>query len=135
LLLFNPSAEEVHCQVAKWFWDQGVFDWFADHLHLIPDLSMRDYIRASELKQSGIDWVKVLLADAVPEKALLVAKIKGDDRYTEERERVRAFQELGGGGQTTWYKWAKRIRAAAEGAPLRIPLTNDSHPLQPRKAA
>jgi hypothetical protein len=96
---------------------------------------MRDYIRASELKQSGIDWVKVLLADAVPEKALLVAKIKGDDRYSEERDRVQAFRELGGGGQTTWYKWAKRIRVAAQATPLRIPLTNDSRRVESRKVA
>jgi hypothetical protein len=97
LVLFEPSAEEIHKRVAEWFWDQHVFDWMAEHLHLIPELSMRHYIRAAELKASGIDWVKILLSESVPEKALLVAKLRADPQYHEERERVKAFRERGGG--------------------------------------
>lgn len=131
LLFFDPNSEEVHRKVAEWFWDQQVFDWFADHLHLIPELSMRHYIRAFELKLTGIDWVKTILSDSIPEKALLVARIKGDERYKEERERVAAFREAGGGSQTTWYKWSKRI-STPESESLHIKLKHDAPP-QPAK--
>ncbi len=111
LICFNPSSEEVHRKVAEWFWDQDIYDWFGEFLHLIPNLSMRHYVRASELKQSGLDWVKMLVSDAIPEKALLVAKLKADPSFKEERDRVAAFQAAGGGGKTTWYKWSRRIRS------------------------
>ena len=97
-----------------------MFDWFAEYLHLIPEPSMRHYVRAAELKAAGLDWVKVLLSDTVPEKALLVAKLKGDSSYGEERERVAAFKRVGGGGQTTYYKWAKRIRSPVECEGLKL---------------
>ncbi len=110
--------------MAQWFWDQEVFDWFAEYLHLLAEPSMRHYVRAAELKEAGLDWVKVLLSDAVPAKALLIAKLKADPSYTEERERVEAFGELGAGGQTTYYKWAKRIRSPVDSEHLKVPLAN-----------
>lgn len=124
LVMFDPPPEEVHREVGKWFWDQPIYDWFADHLHLMPTLSMRHYIRAFELRESGIDFVKVLLADSVSPKALLVSRIKADPAFSEERERVAEFERLGGGGQTTWYKWSKRIRAPHETSGLKVALTN-----------
>lgn len=124
LVLFDPSPEEVHREVSKWFWDQTVYDWFADHLHLLPELSMRNYVRAHELRRSGIDWVKVLLGDSVPEKAVLIARIKADTKFNEERDRVSEFKRLGGGGSTTWYKWSKRIRAPYDASRLRVELTS-----------
>lgn len=124
LIYFEPSAEAVHMEVAKWFTDQQVFDWFADHLHLIAEPSMRHYVRAAELKAAGMDFVKVLLSDAIPEKALLVAKLKGDASFKHERDRVKRFTELGGGNATTWYKWAKRIQAKSDTAHLKMPLPN-----------
>ncbi len=122
LVFFEPTPEEIHLQVAHWFWDQEVFDWFAEYLHLIPEPSMRHYVRAAELKAAGIDWVKVMLSDAVPEKALLIAKLKADPRFQEEQERVKAFRELGGGGQTTYYKWLGRIRSPMDNTRLRVEL-------------
>lgn len=124
LVLFDPSAEEVHREVAKWFWDQTVYDWFGKHLHLLPELSMRDYVRASELRTSGLDWVKILLSDSVPEKALLVSRLKADTRFPQERDRVAEFKRLGGGNTTTWYKWAKRIQAPYDAESLRVELTS-----------
>ncbi|TWU59637.1 hypothetical protein [Crateriforma conspicua] len=108
-VVFDPTPEEVHRKVAEWFDDQEVFDWFADFLHMIPNVSMRQYVRASELKKAGIDWVKTVLTDEIPEKAMLVAKLKADPHFREERDRVKAFAEQGGGGKTTWYKWSKRV--------------------------
>src|SRR5713101_5204116 len=56
LLLFEPSPLEVHRQAARWFWDQEIFDYVADHLHLMAQHSLRTYGHAWELKQAGLDW-------------------------------------------------------------------------------
>ena len=86
-----------------------MFKWFSEYLHLIPEPSMRHYIRAAELKAAGPDWVKALLSDAVPVKTLLVAKLRAGPSFAEERDRVEAFKRLGVGGRTTYHKWAGRI--------------------------
>lgn len=112
LICFDPTPEEVHRKVAEWFWDQDVHDWFGQFLHLIPNLSMRHYVRATELKASGLDWVKMIVSDEIPPKALLVAKLKADISFKEERDRVAAFEAAGGGGKTTWYKWTRRVQAS-----------------------
>ena len=65
---------------------------------------MRHYVRASELKASGIDWVKVLLSDLVSEKFMLIARLRADSAFASEAERVEAFTKYGGGGKTTYYK-------------------------------
>ena len=110
LLVFEPSREEIHLKVAEWFDDQEVFDWMADHIHLIPNLSMRHYVRAKELKAAKLDWVKVILSDSIPEKALVISRLIADPRFTEQRQRVAEFTRLGYGNATTFYKWLKRIR-------------------------
>lgn len=132
VVFFEPTPEEIHRQVAEWFWDQVVFDWFGQYLHLIPEPSMRHYVQASELKDLGLDWVQVMLSDTVPEKALLVAKLKADPSYLDEADRVRAFQELGGGAQTTYYKWAKRIRSPVGTSALRLKVKGKQPVIGPR---
>ena len=109
LVIFDPTPEEVHRQVAEWFWDADVFAWLGEHLHLIPNLSMRHYVRATELKKSNLDWVRIILADALSEKLLLLAKLRADTSFKEERDRVAAFRELGGGGKTTYFKLKKEL--------------------------
>lgn len=121
VLHFDPTPEAVHTRVAEWFWDQEVHDWFGQFLHMIPDLSMRQYVRAAELKAAGIDWVSAILRDDIAPKVRLIAELKADDTFPEERDRVAAFESRGGGGKTTWYKWMKKIKPPGE-VVGRIPL-------------
>ena len=57
VLFFEPTALEVHCQAAGWFWDQEIFDFVAARLHLIDRHSLRTYRQAWELKQSGLRMI------------------------------------------------------------------------------
>jgi len=125
LVIFEPTAEEVHRQVAEWFHDQVIYDWFADHLHLIPNPSMRNYVRAAELQASGINWVQHLLSE-IPEKTRLVAELRADPQFTTENERIEAFGQRGGGSRATYFNHKKRLRQAGEGSfpSLRLPLRN-----------
>ena len=49
VLLFQPSATEVHAQAGRWFDDPEIYQWFAANLHRVLDPSLRHYVRAREL--------------------------------------------------------------------------------------
>ena len=43
MLLFEPPPKEVHAEVAKWFDDTEILDWFKKNLPLFEHLSMREF--------------------------------------------------------------------------------------------
>ena len=114
VILFEPDALEVHRQAASWFWDQEVFDFFADHLHWIAEPSLRHYLAAAELKEAGLEWRRLVLARCLRGNLLLVAQLKADLRYTNEEERVRAFVAARGGCRATYFNNAKKLRPTAD---------------------
>lgn len=109
LLFFEPAPLDVHKKVGEWFWDQEVFDFMGQNLHLLPGLSMRHYIQAAELKDAGMDWLDILHREGFAEKTVLCAKIKNDPQYTTEPQRIAAFKELGGGGRSTYFNHSKKL--------------------------
>jgi hypothetical protein len=109
VIVFEPTAEEVHRQVCQWFSDAEILEWFEAHLHLVHRPSMRHYVRAAELKKAGLNWMQAILSDALSEKTLLVARIKADSRYVNEQQRVEAFRRLGGGCRATYFNHARRL--------------------------
>ena len=111
LISFCPTPEEVHRRVGTWFKNQAIYEWFGEHLHLIPNLSMRLYVRAAELQAAGINWVQHLLAD-IPHKSRLVAELRADPSFASEAERIEAFQARGGGSRATYFNHKKKLRAA-----------------------
>jgi hypothetical protein len=126
VLLFEPSALEVHRHAAGWFWDQEVFAFVAVHLHLMAAPSLRIYRQAWELKQAGLDWRRAVLSRCLSGPALLVARLKADPGFASEAARVRAFLDAGGGCRATYYYHAKKLRATA--APPHIPLAQTAPP-------
>ena len=109
LLFFEPPAVAVHKKVAEWFWDQELFDFFGANLHLLPGLSMRHYVQASELKDAGMDWLDILHREGFDEKTVLVAKLLADDSLEGEQARIKAFKEQGGGGRSTYFNHKKKL--------------------------
>jgi hypothetical protein len=109
-LLFEPSALEVHRQAGGWFWDQQVFDFVGDHLHLMERPSLRTYVRAWELKQAGLDWRQGVLCRCVTGLALEVARLKADPAYPSEEDRVRAFVASDAGCRATYFHHAKKLQ-------------------------
>ena len=110
VVVFEPSPLEVHLQAAKWFWSQRVFDFVADHLHLITRPSLRLYITAWERMQAGLDWESVILDRCLSGTAKEVAQLRADKSYATEEERVRAFIEKGLGCRATFFNIAKKLR-------------------------
>jgi len=95
IILFRPSAIEVHLRTATWFWSQEIFNLFGANLGLITEPSMRLYIAAWELRQAGFDWKTPILARFQSGKAVLVAKLKSDPSFRTEEDRAKAFKDEG----------------------------------------
>ncbi len=110
---FDPNAQAVHEQVRGWFQDEEILSWFESYLHLIGQPSMRQYVRAAELKSAGLDWQTMIASGFLPPKAVLVAKLKSDTRFQSEAERVEEFKRLGGGSRATYFNQAKKLKWAA----------------------
>ena len=106
---FEPSPLEVHVRTAGWFWDQEIFDFIGERLHLIREPSMRHYVVAWELKQAGMDWRNLVLSRCLSGGALLVAQLKANPHYRSEAERVRAFITNGAGSRSTYFNLAKKL--------------------------
>jgi hypothetical protein len=60
VLVFQPSAAEVHRKAAEWFKDEEIYAWFGKNLHRMVEPSFRHYVRAGELKAAGMVWTEVL---------------------------------------------------------------------------
>ena len=128
LLLFEPSPLEVHRQAARWFWDQEIFDFVADHLHLMAQHSLRTYFHAWELKQAGLNWRQGVLGRCLTGAALKVAKLKADPTFASENERVRAFVQAGAGCRASYFRHAKKLRPITD--QLKIMLTQATPPVE-----
>ena len=63
VLLFQPTAVEVHQRAGTWFDDEEIYEWFAKNLHRVRELSFRHDVCAKELKAAGMDWTAVLAAE------------------------------------------------------------------------
>src|SRR5262249_39522 len=109
VLVFEPTALEVHQQAADWFWDREIFNFVAAHLSLVGELSLRKYRQAWELKQAGLDWRRAVLSRCLSGPALLVARLKADTTFPNEAARVRAFIAAGGGCRATYFQHARKL--------------------------
>jgi hypothetical protein len=116
VLFFDPSPLEVHLRVARFFWDQQVFDFVAERLHLIERPSMRHYCLAWEQRRAGVDWRRFLLRRwGLTNRRLLVAELRADPRYRTEEQRVAEFVRRNGGCRSSYYNHARRLRSQIEG--------------------
>ena len=113
VVVFEPSHEEIHERAAAWYWDQEVFDFVADHLQFIDDLSFRLYKLASERKQAGLDWQEFVLSRCFSGTRLVVARLILDDSFALEEDRASAFIATTGQSRATYFNHARRVRVTA----------------------
>jgi hypothetical protein len=111
VILFEPTALEVHQRAAQWFWDQEIFDFLGERLHLLTAPSMRHYVMAWEEKQAGLDWRHFLLSRFLSGAALSVARLKADRRYSTEKARAQAFIAAGDGCRATYFNHARKVQS------------------------
>ena len=109
VLLFRPSATEVHRHAGTWFDDAEIYQWFAANLHRVLEPSLRHYVRAKELKAAGMDWTEILATQEENRRARLAAELLASTAYDTTAERVQAFVEQGGGCRATFFNYRRRL--------------------------
>ncbi len=109
VLLFRPTAAEVHAKACEWFHDKEILAWFASNLHRIAEPSLRLYLRAAELRRAGLDWNNALPLTPENRRKRLVMELKSDSSHSTEESRVRAFTAQGGGCRATYFNYVRRI--------------------------
>ena len=109
VLLFEPSAAEVHRKAGTWFDDPEIYQWFAANLHRVREPSLPHYVRAKELKAAGMDWTEVLAAEAENPRAWLAAELLASAAHGSTAARVKAFVEQGGGCRATFFNYRRRL--------------------------
>lgn len=118
---FEPTALEVHKQVAAWFNDQQVFDFIGEVAHLIQKPSMRHYLFARSMKQSGFkDWRDLVVERVCERKLVPLAKIIHDSTLETEEDRVAAFKKAGLGHRTTFFRYKKKLPKPIEMPKIRV---------------
>ena len=109
VLVFEPSAAELHRQAGTWFDDPEIYTWLGANLHRISEPSFRHYMRARELKAAGMDWTEILATDSDNPRARLAAEILASSSFPSTGDRVRAFVQQGGGCRATFFNYRRRL--------------------------
>jgi hypothetical protein len=109
VLMFQPSAAEVHQKAGTFFDDSEIYEWFTANLHRIREPSLRHYVRARELKAAGMDWTDILAEEAENSRARLTAELLASTAYGSTAARIKAFVENGGGCRATFFNYRRRL--------------------------
>jgi len=111
---FRPNAGEVHVRTRGWFDDPVVYDYIERHLGLIARPSMRHYVHGRCLREAHPNrWQSMLLElMGVDPRVRVLATLLDDARYRTQEERAVAFESMGLGDRSTYYRWKKKLEAA-----------------------
>jgi len=109
VLHFRPGVAEVHRKAGEWLSDTEIHQWFEANLHRLHELSLRQYVRASELKAAGMDWTEVIARDSDNPRLRLTTQLLKDPAYQSTGARVQAFIDLGGGCRATYFNYCRRL--------------------------
>jgi hypothetical protein len=110
VLLFQPTAAEVHEKTGEWFREEDVYKWLGQNLNLVIEPSMRLYLRASELKRAGLDWMELVPLAPQDRRQRLVAELQSDSSFETQEARAREFTVRGGGCRATYFNHARRLK-------------------------
>jgi len=118
LVLFRPTALEVHMEIARagWFNDEEVFTFIGRNLFLVSQPSFRFYNTARNHKAAGLDWrgltLRTMESEAAP-KLILVARLLASSEYDEhkasEAAREQAFEAMDGGSRATYHRYKREL--------------------------
>jgi hypothetical protein len=109
VLLFEPTASELHAKAQEWFFCNEIYEWFSANLHRIREPSFRHYVRARELKLAGMDFTHVLDPEPENRRARVAAQVLTSTSYLTTGEKVAAFVQQGGGCRATFFNYRRKL--------------------------
>jgi len=122
-IYFDPTPLEIHKNAALWYWDQEVYDYISDRLHIIdPDkLSARAYVKAYERKPKG-DWKEFIDRRYCKQSGeQWVMALEANSKYQTVEERVAAFIKGTGLSRATYFNFKKALKTDDQVQPLDVP--------------
>jgi hypothetical protein len=110
VVFFDPAPVEVHQNVGAWFWDQEVFDYIGERLHLVDNISARVYLRAAERHAAGGDWRKLIEECFCKNHARrIVQALEADTTCTSVEDRVRKFVQMTRACRATYFNIKRHL--------------------------
>jgi hypothetical protein len=112
---FQPTAGEVHVRTREWFDDQQVYDFMERNLGLITKPSMRYYLHGKTLHEAHPKRWQAMLLElmGVDPRIRTLVSLLDDSQYQTQEERAVAFESMGLGDRSTYYRWKQKLDAAS----------------------
>lgn len=114
MVVFRPSAVEVHCEVFKggWYHDQEVYDFVFSHLRYLSQPSIRHYVVASEQRMAGRPWQKRLLEWICPDiRHAAILELMCDPTFESETKRAAEYHKRGYGSERQYWRLKKELES------------------------
>ena len=120
ILHFDPPSSEVHGKVGEWFDDDEVYQYLAKVMTAVPDISMRHYVKGSQLRRAGLADGRASLLQMVapnPHDACMIA-VQTDPDLRSEEERAERYVEITQCHRATYFR--RKAKFAGSGAALPV---------------
>ncbi len=113
---FLPTPQEIHRFVGSWRHEalnedgmptvaDPVYDYIGDRLDAVSDISIRQYIVATDALRAGVDWRKDLESEwGNTDPKMLVRRLADDDGYEKEEHRIDRFRDLTGLSRSRYFE-------------------------------
>jgi hypothetical protein len=119
LVYFDPTPLEVHSRAADWYWDQQIYDYVGERLHVLNELSARIYLKAWERKRAKGNWKKLIEEQFCHDKAkLLVQGLEVDPDCKTVEQRVAKFVEQTSLSRATYFNLKRSLKNDDQLMPL-----------------
>ncbi len=112
LVEFVPTIHELHAEAGRWFQDKEVYKFIGASLAQLSTLSLRNYVKAAELKRVGIkNWQDHLLQSCgINPKQDAALQVLRDPTLHTLQQRIAKFKELCGGSKATFCRYQQELR-------------------------
>jgi hypothetical protein len=115
LIYFDPIPVEVHTRVGDWFWDQQVYDFVGDRLHMLAEVSSRTYVKAWERRRAGSDWRKMIIDQyCLDSTKLAVQELEVDQTCKSVQDRVDRFMSQTGRSRATYFNVKRALQQSGQ---------------------
>jgi hypothetical protein len=96
IFILELDWQELHQDVATWFWDQEIFDFIQDRLQLLREPDARIYVKAWERKQSRLrltPWQSLVDGYCDDRHGRIIRTLIGQD-FPSDNQRFQAYLEM-----------------------------------------
>ena len=109
MISFEPTAQEVHNYVSRWFKDEAVLRFIESLIPAVSSVSARIYIQASHLRKAGLPWQETICSTlGVSERTLKLIEL--EKCRLKPMERAKAYREATGVSQAGYYRHLKKLK-------------------------